>query len=234
MRKEPFSVGSYVHIIKRGAKGSAIVRNDDDRWRFLKLIRYLNDSSVPRNWEREVTREHITNDFARPEHWPKPDPYVSILAYTLMDNHFHLLVQEKQEGGISKFMQRLCTSMSSYFNAKYQETGTIFQSAYRAKTVDDDDYLQYLAAYILVKNPFQLHPEGIAAAIRDFKTSLALAEAYRFSSLPVFTRNLRSSLLDMEEIDELFSRGDDFTRAAKDILYGRYEDQRFNELAMDA
>jgi hypothetical protein len=232
MRKEPFSVGSYVHIMKRGARGTPIVHNDDDRWRFLKLIRYLNDSSVPRNWERDITSGHIANDFERPEHWPEADPYVSVLAYCLMDNHFHLLVQERQEKGVSRFMQRLCTSMAAYNNAKYREEGTLFQSAYRAKTVDNDDYLQYLAAYILVKNPFQLHPEGIEAAVRDFNVSLATAESYRFSSLSVFTRKGRSSLLDMEEVEELFERGTAFTRTAKDILYGRYNDPRVDELAM--
>src|ERR1700690_699572 len=121
MRKEPFSVGSYVHVLNRGTRRMDIVRDDADRWRFLKLIRYLNDANVPRNWEREIGPDHVRRGFARPDTWGTAQPYVSVLAYCLMDNHFHLLMRERIDGGISKFMQRLCTSMSLYFNAKYGE-----------------------------------------------------------------------------------------------------------------
>lgn len=233
MRKEPFSVGSYVHILKRGAKRSKIVRDDDDRWRFLKLLRYLNDDNVPRNWDREITNLHISSGFVRPAHWPKPTPYVSILAYCLMDNHFHILLQERTEGGVAKFMQRLCTSMSSYFNAKYEDYGTLFQSAYKARTVDNDDYLQYLAAYIQLKNTFERYPSGLREAILNFADALKFAEGYEFSSLPVFTRGISSALLDMEQVDRLFDRGDRFTRWGKEALLGRIEDPRWEVLVMD-
>lgn len=233
MRKEPFSIGSYVHVMKRGAKKTPIVRDDHDRWRFLKLLRYLNDANVPRNWERDVTNDHIANNFARPEQWPAPKPYVSILAYCLMDNHFHLLIQEREEEGVGKFMQRLCTSMSSYFNTKYDESGTLFQGAYKARTVDKDDYLQHLAAYIMFKNTFERYPTGLGQAIKDFDSALLFAENYPFSSLRVFTRETSSSLLDMDEIDQLFTRGDAFLRSGKDALLGRYEDPRLDQIAMD-
>lgn len=233
MRKEPFSVGSYVHVLKRGAKRTVIVRDDDDRWRFLKLLRYLNDANVPRNWDREITNTNITEGFSRPTHWPEPKPYVSILAYCLMDNHFHLLVQEKIDGGVGKFMQRVCTSMSSYFNAKYQDSGTLFQSAYLARTVDNDDYLQHLAAYIQMKNTFERYPEGLSEAIHHFADALRFAESYPFSSLPVFTRMLSSSLLDMDEVNRLFERGSGFTKWGRDALLGRMEDPRWEDIAMD-
>lgn len=233
MRKEPYGVGSIVHVVKRGAKGTPIVRNDDDRWRFLKLMRYLNSATVPRHWERYVTKEHIANNFAIPKEWLRPQPYVSILAYCLQDNHFHLLVREELEGGISKFMQRLCTSMSAYFNAKYSDAGTLFQSAYRARTVDNDEYLQHLAAYIMVKNVFERYPTGVRGAMKEFHKAMSTSEAYPFSSLPVYTRNLNSGLLAMKEIDELFERGDPFIRAAREAMLGRIEDPRFDELTLD-
>lgn len=226
-------MGSYVHLLKRGAKRTPIVRDDDDRWRFLKLLRYLNDANVPRNWEREVTRDHISLGFQRPAHWRPAKPYVSILAYCLMDNHFHLLVQERLEDGISKFMQRLCTSMSACFNAKYNDSGTLFQGSYKARTVDRDDYLQYLAVYIQVKNTFERYPDGIVNALKHFRDAMHFAEDYGFSSLPVFTKKVRSSLLDMNEVDQLFDRGEDFVRAAKEMMYGRIEDPRLDELTMD-
>ncbi len=81
--------------MKRGTRGIPIVRDEDDQWRFLKLLRYLNDANTPRNWERDIGPDNVRAGFSRPEHWGKEKPYVSVLAFCLMDNHFHLLVQER-------------------------------------------------------------------------------------------------------------------------------------------
>ena len=65
---------------------------------------------------------------------------------------FHLLLEEIQTGGMSKFMQQLCGSMSANFNAKYKEKGSLFQGAYKGIVVDTDAYLRQLIPYIMVKN----------------------------------------------------------------------------------
>ena len=60
MRKEPYSVGSIVHIVKRGARGLPITRGESDQWRFLMLLYFLNDSSRREdNWEREVQKIYL-------------------------------------------------------------------------------------------------------------------------------------------------------------------------------
>jgi hypothetical protein len=80
----------------------------------------------------------------------------------------HLLIEEIRDGGISKFMQRLCGSMSAHFNAKYHERGTIFQGSYRSRTISEDSHLRYLVFYIQVKNVFELYTGGLAQALKHF------------------------------------------------------------------
>lgn len=223
MRKEPFSVGSYVHIVKRGARGMDIVRDDSDRWRFLRLLRYLNDENAPEHWDRDITPEHVRNGFLRPDSWFEQRPYTSILAYCLMDNHFHLLVQEKKEGGISKFMQRICTSMSMYFNTKYKEKGTIFQGAYKSRTVDSDDYLQYLVAYIKIKNPLERYPQGFQDAARSFDEAFEWALSDPFSSLGDYMGTRKSPLLDHELMRDIFTEHKSFKDFARDMVEGKLE-----------
>ena len=58
MRVEPFSVGSYMHAIKRGARGLPIVQNIDDRRRFLRILYYMNDEFLDPYWEL-ATRSSI-------------------------------------------------------------------------------------------------------------------------------------------------------------------------------
>jgi hypothetical protein len=223
MRKEPYGIGSYVHVVQRGVRGMPIVRSDDDRWRFLKLLRYLNDANVPRNWERDIAPEHIRAGFSRPPHWPKQQPYVSIIAFCLLDNHFHLLLQETTDGGISKLMQRVSTSMARYLNAKYDERGTPFQGSFRSRTVSRDEHLQYLNAYIHVKNTFDLFPRGAARARADFDEAFSWAEGYPFSSLIDYMGHRHAQLLDYAAATEIFGDVTTFKRFAREIMQDRAE-----------
>jgi hypothetical protein len=86
-----------------------------------------------------------------------------------MPNHFHLLVQEKDEKGkgVSKFMQKLMTSYTMYFNTKYERTGALFSSSFKARHVTRDEHLKYLFAYI------HLNPRSVigAAGMRSYPYS---------------------------------------------------------------
>jgi REP element-mobilizing transposase RayT len=221
MRKEQFGVGTFVHVVNRGAHQISIVRDDNDRWRFLKLLRYLNDSNVPNNWEREISPNHIRNNFLRPADWLEAEPYVALMSYCLMDNHFHLLLRELVEGGISKYMQRLSKSVASHFNAKYEETGSLFQGPYRARVIDDDVYLQYVAIYINIKNPFELYPGGLKKAVGNFQEAYTWAMRYPFASTSDFAGIRSSSLIDQKLRRELFASPEEFRFSARELMEDR-------------
>jgi len=65
-----------------------------------------------------------------------------------MDNHFHLLVEEVVEGGISKFMQRVGTGYSKYYNKKYERNGSLFQGKFKATKLNGHYILQFLSVYV--------------------------------------------------------------------------------------
>ena len=233
MRKETFGEDVIVHVVQRGARQANIVRDDSDRWRFLRLIKYLNDESVPRNWEREIAPKHIREGFMRPDEWGEPTPYVSILAYCLMDNHFHILLQERTEDGIARFMQRVCTSMAAYFNTKYNEKGSLFQGPYKARVVESDEHLQYLSAYIQIKNPLERYPGGFQNAIRNYDEALKWAQLDPFNSLADYLRLRERSLIDLEAVDEVFGE-EDVISFGRDLLEGKYlRNEDFRGLELD-
>ncbi|MDO8604837.1 MAG: transposase [bacterium] len=220
MRKEPYTVGSYVHVIKRGTRGSSIVRDDTDRWRFLLMLRHLNDRYKPENWIRQLMDRKMANTLDRPSDWPAPKKLVRILAFCLLDNHFHLLLKEIEEGGISKFMQKLGTSMANHFNEKYKEKGGLFQSAYRGRTIESDEYLRAVSAYIQVKNAFELFPGGTALAMKDFNKAYAWASEYPYSSLGTYAGTLKSPIIEKDILGEIFSAGE-YKSFARDFMLGR-------------
>ena len=135
-----------------------------------------------------------------------------------MDNHFHLLLCELVEGGISKYMQRLSKSIASYFNAKYEETGSLFQGPYKARVIEDDVYLQYVATYINIKNPFERYPGGLETAVKKFSEAYSWAIQYPFSSTADFAGIRSSSLIDHELRRKLFASPEEFRSSAKELI----------------
>lgn len=198
MRVEPHGVGSIIHAIKRGARGTDIVRDDRDRERFVRSLFYLNDAYNDFRAYREIA-EYVPP--TRPHSWPERSPLVRILGWTLLSNHFHLILQEIVEGGTAKFMQRLCGSMSVHFNRRYREQGSLFQGGYRGVVVEGQPHLQYLAFYILVKNTLDMFPGGLMSAYRDFDTAWRWAMRYPYSSLHDRIEGIGSPILD--DPDEL-------------------------------
>ncbi|MDO8551977.1 MAG: transposase [bacterium] len=221
MRVEPFGVDSIVHVVKRGARGLPITRDDADRGRFMRLLYYLNDEHQSEFWELDVA--HL-REFEWPKSWPERKPLVHVLAWTLMPNHFHLLLQEIQEGGVSRFMQRLCGSMSRHFNEKYQEHGSIFQGAYRSRTITTDRYLRWVVAYILVKNVFELYPGGFSKALKEFEKAWEWGVGtYKYSSLSDYAIGKTTPILK-KDLTEMFKGPADFKMCARDMVTSRLEE----------
>lgn len=136
MRKIQFGPQEFFHIYNRGTERRKIFIDSEDNWRFLKSL-YLCNSN-------HAARIRGMNIFGKKQE----NPLVHIVAYCLMPNHFHLLVQEVQGGGISKFMHKLQTSYTMYFNKRYDRDGVLFQGPFKAKHIDSDRYMRRIFAYI--------------------------------------------------------------------------------------
>ncbi len=75
-------------------------------------------------------------------------PLVEIICYCLNPNHFHLLFKQLAENGTSKFMQKLGTGYTNFFNEKYNRSGVLFQGKFKAVEILSDDQLLYVSAYV--------------------------------------------------------------------------------------
>lgn len=115
----------------RGHGRRPIFRADADFDKFLDLIaRYLSD-------EGELTKsdKSLHDD-------------LELMCYCLMDNHFHLLLYQKTEGSMSRLMRAVMTSYSMYFNRKYNLSGALFESRYRASRISSNPNLIHVSRYI--------------------------------------------------------------------------------------
>ena len=220
MRKEPFGIGDYVHVYNRGNKKQAIVKDEHDKQHFLQILFYFNTETTPPNQFQDL-RSNLRfnlNEFIWLDSWAPRKPIVKILAFMLMKNHFHLLLEEVADGGIAKFMQRLGTGMTMYYNTRHQETGTLFQGSYKAKVVDRDLYLKYLNVYIQVKNGFELYNGGFEVAMKEFDKAYKWVTEFPYGSLSYYYGKVTTPIVDKDLFLEIFASSEDYKNFAKECM----------------
>ena len=201
LRKEQFAVGEFYHVYSRGVDKRVIFDDTYDKVRFQALL-YLC------NGEKSVVMRNIKDGGWFSVHH-KQKPIVSIGAYCLMPNHFHLLVREIVEGGLSKFIQKLNTSYSMYFNAKNERKGALFESAFQSKHITDDVYFNHLFSYIHL-NPLSIQFPEWKKGIVHKELATTFLESYPYSSLMDYKT-------DMHREESIILKPDDFPK--QDINY---------------
>lgn len=199
MNRAPFAPGEWYHCYSRGVDKRITFENEHDYQRFIQLL-YLSNST---------TNLHRSEIFVRkPEHIfciDRGERLVSIGAYCLMPNHFHLLLKDETEegGGISKFMQRIGTAYTMYFNLPKERTGNLFVKPFRSKHVHEDRYFKRVAQYIHF-NPIELWEsgwkDGVAENLESIENQL---RTYRFSSLIDYeseNERIEAAVLDQDSV----------------------------------
>ncbi len=210
-RKIVFSEGEYYHVYNRGVEKRDIFLSDDERKRFVKLL-YLSNGDKPYETRTVQNLPLSSIEVGKQK--------VAIAAYVLMPNHFHILVKEINEGGLSEYMEKLTTGYVMYFNKKHKRVGPLFQGRFKAEHVDTDEYLKYLFAYIHL-NPVKLiEPQWKETGIRNTKKAKDYLKNYNYSSYADYIEVKRdeSLILSRKEFPEYFSNMKDFEDFISDWL----------------
>lgn len=174
-RQVSFATGEYYHLYNRGVEKRKIFLSPLDYDRFAALL-YLCNGSQP------VLVRDLRMPLSEAFGVDRGATLVDIGAWCLMPNHFHLLVRQRIEGGVSAFMHRIATAYAMYFNTKNERSGALFQGPFKATHADSDRYLKYLFSYIHL-NPLKLiNPDWKDAGVADRRTTLDFISQYQYSS----------------------------------------------------
>ena len=132
---------NYYHIYNRGVDKRTVFEDHYDYVHFLELIWSVNQLEPIGSLyhHKQNKNEEIKGDSKK---------LVEIISYSLLPNHFHLLVRESADRGMSSFMQKVGIGYTNRFNIKNKRSGSLFQGKYKSVLVDNEDYLLYLSAYI--------------------------------------------------------------------------------------
>ncbi|MSR76099.1 MAG: hypothetical protein EXS68_00730 [Candidatus Ryanbacteria bacterium] len=157
MGKTIFAAGEHYHICNRGVDKRKIFMDGKDLNRFLKSVEIFNTiEPVGSIYEYMLDRRlgRVTSRKGR---------LVDIVCYCLNPNHFHLLVRQQVENGVSEFVKRLVGGYTKYFNHRHNRSGVLFAGKFRSTHIVSNEYLLHVSAYINLNN--EVH--GIKQAIKS-------------------------------------------------------------------
>ena len=169
-RKQSFAEGEYYHLYNRGTEKRIIFVEKHDYEHFLFLMYICNTT-------RSLVLRDVNKNFNREE------TIVDIGAYCLMPNHFHILIYEKIENGISTYMRKLMTAYSMYFNKKYNRTGKLYEGVFKSNICSNDRYLKYMYSYIHLNPAKIIDKNWRKIKSKNTKRLLDYVYSYKYSSI---------------------------------------------------
>ncbi|MEK7120733.1 MAG: transposase [Patescibacteria group bacterium] len=178
------AIDEIYHVYNRGVDKRDVFLDTKDYWRFIHDLYEFNDSSpagklylLKKSQEKEKNSE-----IGSPKIKLKREILVEILAFCLMPNHYHLMLRQQCENGVSEFMKKIGIGYTSYFNQKYEREGALFQGKYKLVHVTEDNHFEHLPYYIHL-NPLDLvMPEWRDGILKNKEDVFHFLETYRWSS----------------------------------------------------
>jgi hypothetical protein len=177
MENRPFKQHMYYHIYNSGADRRKIFSSKEDFDRFEAYLYLLNavESQRAANFFVKDRQDEIFNS-ARGEN------LIAIGAYSLTPHQFHILARPLIENGIGKFMQKLQTAYTMFFNKKYFHDGRLFHSAYRSEEINSDERLRRAFTFIHLSPASIFDERWEDAGGSELALLITRALQYRYSS----------------------------------------------------
>ncbi|MDO8564655.1 MAG: hypothetical protein Q7R88_01530 [bacterium] len=186
--------GDIVHICNRGVNKEKIFLNEKDYRRFVESLYRFNNKDGALRFEG-------ADLFLAP---PPQTPIVDILKWSLLPNHYHLLLHERVAGGVIDFIKRMGNGYTKYFNTKYERSGYLFQNKAKMVQIKNDSQFLYIPFYVAL-NPLDLFDENWRiSGITSPDRAMAFLKNYEWSSMRHQCDTAYSCVANHQLFNELF------------------------------
>lgn len=198
-RKIPLITNQFYHIINRGVASQPVFLNKWNYQRALETLFYYQNKNFPLSYSAFIKlsnkrREEILSTIRK-------DFLVEIITYCLMPNHFHFLLKQIENEGISSFMSNFANSYTRYFNTKNERNGPIFQGKFKAVRIESDEQLLHVSRYIHL----QQYSSYVVKTLKEL-------EAHPYSSLPEYLNPQKSNFCQKEIVLDQFKSPEDYKK----------------------
>jgi putative transposase len=187
-KKPEFVNGEIYHVFNRGVDRRIVFEGDGDYFRFISSLYEFNNKDRIKMRDRILERMAIKQNYTSrtgvvKEKKPR-EKVVEVIAFCLMPNHYHLILRQIAENGVSNFMQKIGCGYTSYFNQKYDRVGggSLFQGKFKAVHVAENGQFLNLVNYVFTNPTSILYPEWKDGGLIDANKAIEFLNSYRWSS----------------------------------------------------
>ena len=216
LRKTVLATGETYHVFNRGVNHQPIFIDKRDYPRALEISSFYRFAK-PRlrfSFYNRLPTEEKLNFWKELEE--ENQKIVTLFCFCFMPNHFHLLLRQEKENGISKFLANFQNSYTKYINTRHERSGHLFQGQFKAVRIENDSQFLHTSRYIHL-NPYTSY---IVRTVDQL-------EKYPWSSLPQYTSSNQNGICDIKDLLSNFSTSKqylqfildqkDYQRRLKDI-----------------
>ncbi len=201
VRKEKFVPGEYYHIYSRTIFNIPEFKDTKNASKLAQTFLLANSTKSGQAFD--YLRNDRNSTFKRAtEIARRGEKLVDVLCYAIMPDHYHLLLKEVKEKGITEFIRKCNTSIAKYINIKNGRTGPLFESKFKSKHVNSNEYLLHLSVYIHL-NPldFLIGKGWRQHNLKEWNSSKNKLLNYPWSSLKMFLEeNFKDQIISGSEI----------------------------------
>lgn len=190
-RSEPLITNEIYHVYNRGIHRQPTFTNVREYSRAIECLKYYRIPNPPVRLSKflRLETERKTSII---EVMKGMEPLVTIFAYCLMPNHFHLLLRQEKDSGISKYLSNFQNSYTRYSNVRHNLDGSLFLNQFKAVRIITDEQLIHVSRYIHL-NPYTSYVVN----------SIDKLVSYKWSSLNTYL-NIRNDFVETNTILDLF------------------------------
>jgi putative transposase len=152
IRKFPLIKGQVYHVFNKGIANIPTFINKREYQRAISAINYYRFLSPPIKLSRYLTLSK-SDQMETAKKLQNCLKLVDIYAYCLMPNHFHFLLRQCCDKGISIFISNFINSYTKYFNTRHERMGPLFLGQFKAILVANDSQFLHLSRYVHL-NPY--------------------------------------------------------------------------------
>lgn len=209
------------HVFNRGIDHRSTFTNKWELERAMMVLSYYRFSTPPMRLSRFLQlsnqdRQKILSKLNESE------KLVELLCFCLMPNHFHFLIKQLTENGISKFLSNLQNSYTRYFNTRNSRIGPLFLDQFKAILIETDGQLIHVSRYIHL-NPLTSY------VVKDFED----LKNYPWSSFGEFLDIIQNKICSSEFILDFFKRNKDYEMFVHDQANYQRELHKIKHLILE-
>ena len=210
-RKTPLVTDEIYHVFNRGINRQPTFITKWGFQRAVESIDFYRFNKPPASFSAflRLDREKRTEML---KFLQTKNVLVEIFAFCLMPNHFHFLLKQRVDGGLSKFMSNFQNSYTRYFNTKHERDGSLFLDQFKAVRIEDDEQFLHVSRYIHL-NP---HTGYVVKTLGEL-------EKYPWSSFPSYLDDNSNNFIKKDFLLAFFKTADKY----KQFVFDQADYQRY-------